>query len=96
VPTTVQLRMPGELVELYEPLNEEMGLSEASLPEGLLHHFATKTDDGFVIFDVWESRELFERFLNDRVAPAMQKLSEGEPPDMAPSFGELQNEFHKR
>jgi hypothetical protein len=93
--TTMHMQLPPEAGQMYDPLNAELGISNANLPEGLHHHFATKTDDGgLLIFDVWESRAHFERFANEQLMPAMQKVAGDQAPQMEPSFGELHNEFH--
>ncbi len=92
--TTMLMQLPAEAAEMYDPLNREMNMGQQTLPEGLIHHFATRTDNGLVIFDVWESRDAFERFISERLMPAMQKIAGGEAPQIEPTFGELHNEFH--
>ena len=91
---TMDLRMPSEAAQSYEPLNREMGVRKDKLPEGLIHHFATRTKDDFNIFEVWESQEAFDRFANDRLLPALKKLVGAQAPQIQPTFGELHNEFH--
>ncbi len=63
---TMDLHMSSEAAALYDPINQELGVSNGNLPDGLIHHYATKTSDGFNIFEVWESREAFERFVGQR------------------------------
>jgi len=91
---TMDVRMPSEAAQLYEPLNRELGVNKDKLPDGLLHHFATMTKDGFNIFEVWESQEAFDRFANDRLLPALKKLGGAQASQIQPTFGELHNEFH--
>jgi len=95
--TVMTMRTPGG-TELYDRVNEEMGV-EDSLPEGLIHHFAATDGNEVIIWDVWESREDFERFQNERIMPAVEKLTAGsEPPEGGapqPTFAELHNEFHR-
>jgi len=44
-------------------------------PAGLLFHTAGFVDDRtWRIFDVWESREDVERFMNERLMPALKEL----------------------
>jgi hypothetical protein len=52
--------------------------------EGALVHTAGFTGNGFRIFEVWESREDFERFLNERLMPIVQEVSpdDGRQPEM--------------
>ena len=91
---TADLRMPGEAAQLHDPLNREMGVHRDRLPEGMIHHFATRTTGGFNIFEVWESQEAFDRFANDRLLPALKKLVGAQASQIPPTFGELRNEFH--
>ena len=63
-------------------------------PGALIHHYATKSSDEFVIFDVWQSREDFERFSNEKLRPALEKVAGGNAAaEGEPTFGELHNEF---
>ena len=92
---TMDLRMPSEAVQLYDPLNRELGVGKGKLPEGLIYHFATRTNDGFNIFEVWDSQEAFARFANDRLLPTLTKLVSEHAPQLQPTFGQLHNEFHR-
>lgn len=50
---------------------------------GLLVHAAAETDEGFVIFDVFESEEAFDRF-GEAVAPLARAAGIEEPPKAFP------------
>ncbi len=91
--TTVLLRLPADAAQIYDSVNQEMGVDQNNLPDGLIHHYATKTSDEFVIFDVWQSREDYERFSNEKVRPAMEKVPGASAAEGEPTFGELHNEF---
>jgi heme-degrading monooxygenase HmoA len=93
--TVMTMRVPDG-AQVYDALNQEMGIQN-DLPEGLVHHFAAKDGGDMIIFDVWESKEDFERFMNDRLMPAFEKVGGGPPPEGGPepTFAELHNEFHK-
>lgn len=41
------------------------------LPEGQTAHVAGPTDGGYLISVVWESKEHSERFMNDKLMPAL-------------------------
>ena len=59
--------------------------SPADLPfEGLLVHVAAQTDDGFVIFDVFESQEAVERF-NEAMKTIPRDVGIEEPPTFYPA-----------
>jgi hypothetical protein len=82
--------------DMYDAINQEMGVSPDNLPKGLIAHHAVPTDDGMLIFDVWESKDDFESFAAERLAPAMEKVTGGgEGSGIKPTFGELYNEFHR-
>lgn len=46
----------------------------AEVPDGLVSHVAGPTDGGFRVLDVWESRGDFDSFVQEKLAPAMQKV----------------------
>jgi hypothetical protein len=66
--------VPGGTTDLYDRMNEEMGVrSQADLPAACLSHVAGATDDGLLVVDVWESPEELGRFMESRLAPAARK-----------------------
>jgi hypothetical protein len=85
---------PGFTRELYEQLNEQMfgAPNPDEAPEGLIIHTAGATTGGWRIFDVWESRDAFERFINEHVMPAAEAL--GMPQIGEPEIYELHNVLH--
>jgi hypothetical protein len=81
----VVIEVPGGTQEQYEALFEKiMGVSvdEASNAPGGLVHIAGPMDGGYRLVDIWENREVAERFMNERIAPAAQELGlqQGPPP----------------
>jgi hypothetical protein len=59
--------------------------SPCDLPfEGLVVHVAAQTDEGFVIFDVFESQAAFDRF-SEAVGPIAQAVGIDEPPKAYPA-----------
>ena len=91
--TTVLFRIPADAAEMYDSVNQEMGVDQNNLPDGLIHHYATKTSDEFVTFDLWQSREDFERLSNEKLRPALEKVAGDLAAEGEPTFGELHNEF---
>ena len=81
--------------DMYDAINKEMGFSGDSLPKGLIAHYAAPTDNGMLIFDVWESKEDFEDFAAGQLGPAMEKVTGGGGEGIKPTIGELYNEFHR-
>ena len=56
--------------------------SPEAAPDGLVLHSAGPTDEGWWVFDVWESPDHMRRFFDERLAPAMRELglpSAGKP-----------------
>jgi hypothetical protein len=58
----------------YDAVSERLQALGAP-PSGMLVHTAGFTGNGFRIFEVWESREDFERFLNDVLMPIVQDIA---------------------
>ena len=73
----------GDDTSNYDALHERI---TASGPiEGFLVHTAGATPDGgFRIFEVWQSEEAFQRFVQERLMPLLQELGGGdaEPPKL--------------
>jgi hypothetical protein len=58
----------------YDRIVKELNLSSA--PDGLIVHTAgfDHTDGVFRIFDVWETREQGDRFVNEQLGPIIERL----------------------
>jgi len=80
--------------DMYDAINTEMGVTSGNLPRGLIAHYAAPTENGMLIFDVWESKEEFEDFAASMLGPAMEKVMSGGE-GIKPTVGELYNEFHR-
>src|SRR5882757_2056934 len=72
----LQMQQGGKK-EQYEQINEAMfGQSsprQDQVPEGLIIHTAGPSDDGWYVYDVWESREAFQRFMDEKLGPAIRQ-----------------------
>ena len=74
---------------LYDAVQAELGIAD-NPPDGLIFHWAGDVDGKWTITDVWESREAFDGFREDRLAPAIQKVSGTDPTDgPQPTFTEF-------
>lgn len=61
----------------YDRVQEALGVRENPPAGGLVHAAGFDEDAGvFRIFDVWESREAWETFLNDRLMPVVRPMME--------------------
>jgi hypothetical protein len=63
----------------YDRVSEALNL--ASSPDGLIVHTAgfDQTDGVFRIFDVWETREQGDRFMNEQLNPILERMMSEAP-----------------
>src|SRR5204863_522149 len=50
-------------------------------PEGLILHSAGPGEQGYYVYDIWESQEAFERFMEEKLGPALGEVMGGPPPE---------------
>lgn len=70
----------GVGTEMYDGVNAAMDVA-SNPPEGLIFHWVGEVDGKWTITDVWESREAYDRFEEERLLPAVQKVSGMDPTD---------------
>jgi len=78
----------------YDAVAEELG---RVAPEGLIVHTAGFDHDRgvFRIFDVWESREVGQRFVDETLMPIIERMaSDRAPEDFSPPDAESWYELH--
>jgi hypothetical protein len=65
-------------------------------PEGLLIHTAGFDDDAgvFRVFDVWESREQGERFIDEQLMPIINEMMADQPEGGGPPQRQTYYELH--
>jgi hypothetical protein len=80
----------GATLEQYDQVVEKMGFTPGGrhLP-GCLFHWVAKTDEGIRVVDVWESREQFDRFAEEQIAPFTREVGFPSPPET--TFYEVHN-----
>jgi len=86
----VLIAMPGGTKELYESVNDALGISDGEAIDGLIVHSAGPAEDGWYVYDIWESREQFARFAQERVGPAVEQVT-GQAMAGEPQFFEISN-----
>jgi hypothetical protein len=66
----VQLDFDDATLDQYDEVVAKMGFIPGGqgAPGGLFH-WVTKTDTGIRVTDVWESREIFEQFAQEKIGP---------------------------
>jgi len=79
----VQLEFNGATLEQYDEVVAKMGFEPggAGAPGGLFH-WVTQTSNGIRVTDVWESREIFERFAQEQIGPITASVGVGEAPQI--------------
>ena len=76
-------------IEFYDALHAEIARRTTGGVDGMLLHVGRQTHDGFQVLEVWESKELRERFDAEILGPALAHLSGGQPLPMEPVMEEF-------
>jgi hypothetical protein len=68
----------------YDAISEKLELRD-NPPEGLIAHSAGRDSSGvFRIFEIWESREQAQQFLDKRLTPIVQETMQHSSGDATP------------
>lgn len=62
----------GDVRKIYDSIVDEMGVRDNPAP-GAIYHWCAPVRDGLRVCDVWETREHFERFAQDKIGPISAK-----------------------
>jgi heme-degrading monooxygenase HmoA len=77
--TVMSMHWPEVTKEQYEAARAEVRW-ETETPKGAKYHVSWFGDDGLHVFDVWDSAEDFQKFVETRLNPAVAKIGiKGEP-----------------
>jgi hypothetical protein len=71
---------PG--LEMYEAVTDRV-MPGDQLPDGCQLHIAGPVDEGWRVITVWESREIFDRFREEKLLPAIREVAGDEAPPPA-------------
>ena len=82
----IDVRAP---IEFYDALHAEVARFATGAVDGMLVHLGQETPRGFEVTEIWESKELCDRF-NQEVGPALARLSGGRPPPEEPRMQEFE------
>ena len=69
--------------ELYEAVSSRL-MGDGRLPEGCHVHIAGPAEGRWRVLTVWDSREAFEKFREEKLVPTLMEISGGQaqpPPD---------------
>jgi hypothetical protein len=78
----IEMNFKGATIDQYDQVNEKMGLTGGSTPPGAISHWVAKTDDGIRVVDVWETKDVFDRFAADQMGPYTREAGIDEEPEM--------------
>ncbi|MCA1644885.1 MAG: hypothetical protein LC797_05225 [Chloroflexi bacterium] len=86
----VVLEFQDGTLEQYDEVISKMGFSPGGpgSPGGLFH-WVTKTDSGLRVTDVWDSRQAFDKFAQEKIGPITAEVGIPEPPKA--TFYEVHN-----
>jgi len=76
----------GVTPEIYDAVNAKLG---DEIPDGGIVHTAGFTGGKMIVFDVWASREHFERFQEERLRPAIAEVGGENAPTPTQTVYEL-------
>ena len=77
--TVMLMHWPEVTKEQYEAVRRDVNW-EGDVPHGAKFHVAWFGEDGFRVLDLWDSREGFETFVQERLMPGVQKAGiQGQP-----------------
>jgi hypothetical protein len=78
------LEFEGVGREQYEAVNARLNIDmesgQGDWPAGLVFHAGGAKADGWIVFEVWESREAQQRFMDERLGRALQEGGITDPP----------------
>jgi hypothetical protein len=76
----VILEFDDATIDQYNQVVGKMGFEPGGpgAPGGLFH-WATETDNGFRVTDVWETREQFDQFAEEKIGPYSQEVGLPQP-----------------
>jgi hypothetical protein len=82
VAVAIEMHFKGATLEQYDQVLKLMGLDGGdTAPPGAIFHWVSKTDDGLHIVDVWESREVFDKFAEEQIGPYSAQVGIPAPPE---------------
>lgn len=91
----VLMTMPGIKQAQYEQINEKLfghyPFDSSDAPDGLLMHSAGPAPEGWYVYDIWESKDHFKRFGEERLAPAVRDTVGADVASGRPEFYEIAN-----
>ncbi len=95
MPVGVLMTMPGVKQKQYEQINKELfghyPFESGDAPDGLIVHSAGPAPGGWWVYDIWETKDKFERFGETRLGPAVREATGADFGANQPDFYEIAN-----
>ncbi len=88
--TGILLEFNGVTAKEYDRVIESLRLDQYP-PKGRLLHTAGPTSNGWLVFNIFESRNDYEQYYNDRVLPVFKQL--GMPNPIRVEYVPIHNAF---
>ncbi len=84
----VLIDVSGGTQEMYDKAMKDLGLTAdgGDWPEGIISHIAGPSTDGWIVVDTWQSKDDFEKFVQERLGKAMQAAG---MPQVEPKFFDI-------
>lgn len=83
MPIAVIMDFPGATVEQYDQVIEKMGFTPGGPGEpGGISHWIAATENGLRITDVWQTREQFDTFSQEKIGPLSAEAGFPGPPEV--------------
>ena len=70
----------AEYMRVNEALGIDTSTDEGDWPPGIIGHMAAPTSDGWIVVELWETREDQDEFMKTRLGPALQQGGITKPP----------------
>ena len=77
----IRIKLAGGTLADIDKINEAID-PDGDPPVGLLFHASGPIDGGIGVIDFWESRDAFDRFAQERIAPAMAAAGITDQPEI--------------
>ena len=79
MPIAVISEVPQGTLDMYDAVNRKLEESGGMQQSGHVFHCVGEMEGGgFRVFDVWESQEQFEDFVQSKLAPAIDEVTGGQ------------------
>ena len=88
MPVAMLVDNPEGSQEIYDKVREQLGLQEKPAG-GIFHAAGPSPNGGWRVIEVWESQEDADRFLKERLGPALEAV--GVARSVQPQFWTVHN-----